>query len=147
MPSHQSLVETFTSLRERSKSLFENILPVTPFYARIWTPPRRSSPSKLFRINILEKVIRKKFEEPELRQNQVRVYRTRKKSLQANSRPQELKRRSIFNVLAARVKLVPFPVLLRFMQLIPVETREASRDPSTAVDLCAGGAKINPCSG
>ncbi|MGB8062626.1 MAG: hypothetical protein WCF26_12070, partial [Candidatus Sulfotelmatobacter sp.] len=48
------------AIAQLSKSLFWNILPVTPFDARIWAPPRRSIHSKLFRINILEKVIEKK---------------------------------------------------------------------------------------
>src|ERR1700760_4399267 len=44
----------------RSKSLFCNILPITPFDARIWTLPRQTQHSKLFRINTLAKAIRKK---------------------------------------------------------------------------------------
>lgn len=66
--SHQGLDELSTGsvLRVRSKSLFWNILPITPFYARTWTLPRGSTNHKLFRINTLAKSIRKKFEGIEL---------------------------------------------------------------------------------
>src|ERR1700739_2369904 len=50
----------------RSKSLFCNILPVTPFDAGIWTLPRRFPHSKLFRINTLAKEIRKKLNKTSL---------------------------------------------------------------------------------